>query len=141
MTYWAYLVAKLAAIGIVVFVLYTLVSSYPLQPLPSGVHSQFLWNMPYTFSVVGTWLVGAALVAVAIRDQRQRCRTCLRRLIMPLATGSWSNLLTSGRPATEWICPFGHGTLRVEELQITGIEPPDWQPHEDDIWKELNLYR
>lgn len=141
MKYWAYLAGKLIVIGLGVFVLYALVSSYPLSPLPIGVHSQFLFNMPYTFAVVGTWMIGAGLLTLAIRDQRQRCRTCLRRLIMPVSTGSWSNLITLGRPATEWICPFGHGTLRIEELQITGRELPDWQPHEDDIWKELNLYR
>lgn len=141
MRYWAYLAAKLAAIAGTVFVLYEAVSSYPLGPLPTGVHSHFLYDMPYTFCVFGTWFVGAGLLALAIRDQRRRCRTCLRRLIMPLATGSWSNWLTLGRPATEWICPFGHGTLRIHELQITGKESPDWKRHEEDIWKELNLYR
>jgi hypothetical protein len=139
--YWAYLVAKLAGIALVVFVLYAVVSSFPMPRLPRGVHSQFLYNMPYAFAVFGTWMIGAGLLALAIRDQRRRCRTCLRKLIMPLATGSWSNFLTLGRPTTEWICPYGHGTLRVDELQITGKDSPDWRPHEDDIWKELNLYR
>ncbi len=120
MRYWAYLVGKLVGISLIVFVLYAAVSSYPLSTLPAYIHSQFLYNMPYTFCVVGTWMIGAGLLALAVRDQRRRCRTCLRKLIMPIPTGSWSNLLTSGRPATEWICPFGHGTLRVEELHIIG---------------------
>lgn len=141
MRYWAYLFVKLAAIGLIVTALYAAILAHPWPPLPYGVHSQFLYDMPFTFCVVGGWLVGAGLLSLAIRDQRSRCRTCLRKLIMPLPIGSWSNLLTLGRPATEWICPFGHGTLRIEELQITGKEPPDWKPHEDDIWKELNLYR
>jgi len=37
----------------------------------------------------------------------------------------------------EYICPFGHGTLTVAELQLTGRENPDWAAHDDDIWKEL----
>jgi hypothetical protein len=68
-------------------------------------------------------------------DQRYRCRTCLRRLRMPMATGSWKNMMFLGQPRTEYICVYGHGTLKVPELQLTG-EPSDWQPH-DDIWKEL----
>jgi hypothetical protein len=59
---------------------------------------------------------------------------------MPVASGSWGNMVTFGRPHTEWICPFGHGTLSVEELQITGSQPADWQPHDDNIWKELESY-
>jgi hypothetical protein len=41
-----------------------------------------------------------------------------------------------GAPHTEYICPYGHGTLSVAELQITGHQEPDWEPHED-MWKEL----
>jgi hypothetical protein len=55
---------------------------------------------------------------------------------MPIQTGSWKNILF-GPPKTEYICPFGHGTLKVPELHLTGNNPPDWQPHGDDIWKEL----
>ena len=54
---------------------------------------------------------------------------------MPVLTGSWTAVLF-GAPRTEYICPYGHGTLKVAELQITGRQQPDWQPHED-IWKEL----
>ena len=47
-----------------------------------------------------------------IWDQRYRCRVCLRRLRMPVETGSWSRMLQFGRPRIEYICPYGHGTLR-----------------------------
>jgi hypothetical protein len=42
-----------------------------------------------------------------------------------------------GPPRREYICPYGHGTLKVSELQITGPHPADWQQHSDDIWAEL----
>jgi hypothetical protein len=143
MKYWAYFAAKLILVGAIVFGLYYLVwALFPPPPLTryGRLTTNFLWSAPYTFLILAVWLVGVGLVSLAIRDQRQRCRTCLRRLIMPVASGSWGNILRLGRPKTEWICPFGHGTLRVDNLQITGSESPDWKPHQDDIWKELESY-
>ena len=143
MKYWIYLAAKLAALAGVVLGLHFAVS-YAFPPPPPTRYGRglplFLHDMAFTFAVWGVWLVGAGLLSLAIRDQRRRCRTCLRRLIMPVATGSWGNILRLGRPATEWICPYGHGTLRINELQITGKEAPDWHAHDDDIWKELESY-
>ena len=143
MKYWAYLAAKLALVAVVVVALHILVLNlFPKPPMTrfGQVPTLFLWNMPYTFSIMGVWLVGSGLLSLAIRDQRRRCRTCLRKLIMPVASGSWGNILRLGRPKTEWICPFGHGTLRIDNLQITGSENPDWEPHDGDIWKELESY-
>jgi len=74
-------------------------------------------------------------VWLIVWDQRYRCRTCLRWLRMPLRTGSWTHVLF-GAPRTEYICLYGHGTLTVDELQISGQQMRDWEPHED-IWKEL----
>jgi hypothetical protein len=54
---------------------------------------------------------------------------------MPIHRGSWNHVLL-GAPRTEYICLFGHGTLTVAELQITGMQNPDWEPHQD-IWTEL----
>lgn len=92
------------------------------------------------FSVLGAWLAAAGILFLVIWDPRRRCRTCLRPLIMPLRTGSWGNMLTWGRPTVELICPYGHGTLRIDELQITGKDMPDWRRHDDNIWKELESY-
>jgi hypothetical protein len=71
-----------------------------------------------------------------LRDQRYRCRVCARRLRMPITAGSWGQMLQFGRPRTEYICPYGHGTLKVSDLQISGLEAADWKAHED-IWTEL----
>jgi hypothetical protein len=83
----------------------------------------------------GLALFIAGLTWLVIWDQRYRCRTCLRRLRMPIQTGNWTHVLL-GAPRTEYICIYGHGTLKVAELQITGRQQPDWEPHED-MWKEL----
>ena len=55
---------------------------------------------------------------------------------MPVETGSWSRMLQLGRPRIEYICPYGHGTLRQEEIQILGLETPRWDGT-PDLWKDL----
>ena len=74
---------------------------------------------------------------LCIWDQRYRCRMCLRRLRMPVETGSWSRMLFLGRPRIEYICPYGHGTLKLAELQISGLENPEWNAACREIWDEL----
>jgi hypothetical protein len=89
-------------------------------------------------AAVGFWfLFCCGLLYLAIRDQRYRCRVCLRRLRMPIQTGSWSSMLQRGRPRIEYICAYGHGKLNVEQLQITGGENPEWTPQQEDPWEEL----
>ncbi|HEX4771403.1 MAG TPA: hypothetical protein VH351_11250 [Bryobacteraceae bacterium] len=143
MKYWAYLVGKLAAVIALTLTLQIVVlNAFPPRVSRFGkIRTPFLYDMPFTFAIMGTLLVGAGLFALAIRDQRRRCRTCLRQLIMPVASGSWGNILRLGRPQTEWICPFGHGTLRIDDLHLNGNENPAWEPHDGDIWKELESYQ
>jgi len=83
------------------------------------------------------FLLFAGALYLIFRDQRYRCRVCLRRLRMPVARGSWSRILLFGRPQIEYICPYGHGTLREDDLHISGLSVPEWTPHSDDIWAEL----
>jgi len=145
MKYWLYLAGKLLVAGAAMCALQAeLILHYPKppQPLPRFGPAQpvFIHDMLFTFLTLGVWLFGAGLLYVVVWDQKRRCRTCLRRLIMPVASGSWGNMVIFGRPRTEWICPYGHGTLSIEELQITGRQAANWQPHDDDIWKELESY-
>jgi hypothetical protein len=95
----------------------------------------FAQDLGFTFLMLLYWLLAVGLVWVIVWDQRYRCRTCLRQLRMPLRTGSWTQVLF-GSPRTEYICLYGHGTLKVDELQISGQTIRDWEPH-DDIWTEL----
>ena len=136
MKYWAYLVAKLVVAGVFLYGLFrTLAYLFPApQPL-FNVTNPFGHDLFYTLVMFVYSLMAFGVIWVVIWDQRYRCRTCLRRLRMPILTGDWTHILL-GRPRTEYICPFGHGTLKVDEVQITGRQGPDWQPHQD-MWKEL----
>ena len=139
MRYWAYLVAKLTVAGALLWMLRGLVRYAFPQPdtfMYSFIRPDpFMHDLPYTFTMWLLAMVAAGVVWLIVWDQRYRCRTCLRRLRMPILKGSWTHVLF-GAPRTEYICPYGHGTLKVAELQITGRQNPDWEPHED-MWKEL----
>lgn len=138
MKYWLFLCAKFAAVLALAWGLHSLqVAIYlRLPPLPKWSPLVTL----FTFLHLGIFLLASGLLYLSIWDQKRRCRSCLRRLIMPVATGSWGHIVFFGQPRTEYICPYGHGTLSIAELQITGRELPDWQPHDDNIWKELESY-
>lgn len=137
MRYWAFLVAKLLVAGLLLYGIAAVALTILPQPAPirGVVKEPFGRNLGYTVLIMGYTVVSAGLLWLIVWDHRYRCRTCLRRLRMPLATGTWNQVLLS-RPRTEYICPYGHGTLKVEELQITGRTEPDWQANED-MWKEL----
>jgi hypothetical protein len=137
MKYWGFLAAKLAAIaGIIGAGWWGLNAVWPepdvflrqrLEPF-----ARDLW---YTTAVMVLWLAAVGLVYLAVLDQRYRCRTCLRRLRMPQTSGGWNQALL-GPPRTDYICPYGHGTLRVPDLRISGSAEGNWEPI-DDMWKEL----
>jgi hypothetical protein len=56
---------------------------------------------------------------------------------MPVPTGSWGRMLLLGRPRIEYICPYGHGTLKRDELQIYGPETPEWTGNSGDPWEDF----
>lgn len=138
MKYWSFLVLKLVAGAGLLAGMRTLMVR--LLPSPqtfmyTKLHEPFGTDLGYTFAMWLFWLFAAGVVAAIIIDQRYRCRTCLRRLRMPVHTGSWTHVLL-GAPRTEYICLYGHGTLKVDELNFSGSQVRDWEPHQD-IWKEL----
>jgi hypothetical protein len=139
MRYWAYFAAKLAVAGGILYGLLVLLSSLfpkesqdPFSPLGDGT-DKLLINLAFM-----VWfLLCAGVLYLIVWDQRYRCRVCLRRLRMPIETGSWGKMLQLGRPRIEYICPYGHGTLKADELQISGLANPEWTPNSGDIWDEL----
>jgi hypothetical protein len=144
MKYWGYLAAKLAVLGAFLYGLLWLAYTYLPQEKPfmtvvdptaaGGDKAVYIPQLSFTLVMLALVLIGTGLLWAVLWDQRRRCRTCLRRLRMPIATGSWTHILLGG-PRMEYICPYGHGTLRVEELHLGGHQA-DWEPH-DDMWKEL----
>ena len=142
MKYWLYLAGKLAAGGILMYGLWLAIAFALPEPeiLTTRRKSWFAQDLRWTMAALIYVLLGCGMLKMILWDQRYRCRTCLRRLRMPLETGSWPSMLLTGKPRTEYICPYGHGTLKMAEVQISGHERPHWQPHGDDIWKELSNY-
>lgn len=137
MKYWALLAAKLVAVGVVTSGLWRVVRSLLPPPRPFlYIGPPFGRDLVWTLAAGACFLIGCGLLYLAWWDQRYRCRTCLRRLRMPVETGSWSSMLQFGRPRIEYICPYGHGTLQVPEVQLSGPEPSDWREIRD-IWREL----
>lgn len=143
MKYWGYLAAKLAvAAGAMYLVWLALVEFVPVSETERYYRDvygkgSFGHDLAWTFIVLAFWLVSAGLLFLIVWDQKRRCHTCLRRLRMPVEAGSWPNPLLIGPPRMDYICPYGHGTLRVPEVQVPDLQDRAWQPHGDDIWKEL----
>ncbi|MDX2153950.1 MAG: hypothetical protein SFV54_24630 [Bryobacteraceae bacterium] len=138
MRYWGFLAAKLIVASSIVWGLWRLL--YRLLPPPqtfmSHRVSRFGQDLPWTLVSFALFLFACGLLAAVLLDQKYRCRTCLRRLRMPVMAGSWPNSFLRGAPKIEYICPYGHGTLGVPELQIAGREVASWRENED-LWTEL----
>ena len=141
MRYWAYLAGKVVVAAAPLYGLLLLLERTfpplpkhhdPLAALARGGQA-LLCNL----LLMGWFVLCVGTLYFIIWDQRRRCRVCLRKLRMPITTGSRSYMLQLGRPAVESICPYGHGTLKEDELQITGRDSAEWKPHSDDIWDEL----
>jgi hypothetical protein len=138
MRYWGFFAGKLGIAGAVSYGMLKAINAYWSSPLWFyGVRMpRFGVDLAFT-TAVGVWfLLSIGLLYVCVWDQRYRCRVCLRRLRMPIETGSWDRMLQLGRPRIEYICPYGHGTLKEEELQISGIDNAEWT-ESGDMWEEL----
>ena len=139
MRYWWILAGKLTAAAVLLYGVWLGLRAWYVAPaeVARWGHSPFLHDLGWTTVMFFYNLLVQGALALIIIDQRYRCRTCGRRLRMPVSTGRYGQMLLFGRPKTEYICVWGHGTLKVPNLHVTGREPMDWQPNEDDIWKEL----
>ena len=138
MRYWAWFVAKLAvAVGVFGYLAKLIERSFPPDKDPLAPLNQGMRFLLCDLALMLCFLLFAGSLYLIVRDQRYRCRVCLRRLRMPIATGSWDRLLQGGHPRIEYICTYGHGTLSEDDLRISGASGAEWTRHSDDIWTEL----
>ncbi|HXS93053.1 MAG TPA: hypothetical protein VN736_00520 [Candidatus Limnocylindrales bacterium] len=142
MRYWAYFAAKLLVAAGIAYEWFLVVDIVRPEKVVTNEQladqlARISQYFAYDTALMIWFLACAGALYLIIRDQRYRCRVCLRKLMMPVETGSWGRMLQLGRPRIEYICPYGHGTLKAEELQISGLATPEWTPHSDDIWAEL----
>ena len=138
MRYWGIFAAKLAAIWLFMKGLWMLLLAV-MPPPVAFLHHHFRpfgHDLRWTAVFLLYFLLGCGLVYLAVFDQRFRCRNCGRRLRMPVLRGSYSKMLQEGRPQFEYICPFGHGTLRVPGTKFQGREPSYWRANKD-LWEHL----
>lgn len=138
MRYWAYLAGKMVVAAAPLYGLLILLAR-KFQAPPQGwprLHNMSDELLGYLW-LLGWFLLAAGALYLIVWDQRRRCRVCLRRLRMPIETGSRGFMLQFGQPRIETICIYGHGTLSEEENQIAGLANAEWTPHSDDIWDEL----
>jgi hypothetical protein len=150
--YWAYLAGKLLLIaGLSWGMLWALKRYWPVDrywvPVftPNvGYHlvehiyvPKFGPDLWFTSAVGLCFVFACGLLYLAVLDQRYRCRVCLRRLRMPILTGSWSSMLQWGRPKIEYICAYGHGRLNVDQVPLAGTEDAEWTPQRENPWEEL----
>ena len=75
--------------------------------------------------------VGRAVIW-CIADQRRRCPSCLRRLVLPVPVGSWASQFEPA--ATEMLCEEGHGALALSDGETNG---EDRWTGLDESWKAL----
>ena len=131
MRYWAFLLVKLLLSGLIPLLLWLPLADAMLAYHPTPA---WPWRALIKLTVVPFYALFCVLLHWAIRDQRFRCRVGLRRLRMPVSSGSYGSLLLD-RPATEYICPFGHGKLLAQDLGVAG-QVLAWTRY-GDVWEEL----
>jgi len=142
MKYWGYFLLKVLLAAAVLRELGHLI--YKLFPEPAPFLRYQLPRFPYDLKWTATMLVFflacAAVGYAIIWDQRRRCRTCLRRLRMPVQRGHWGLATLLSPVHSESICPYGHGTLAEPDVLSTSTQTVEWREHSDNIWRELETY-
>ncbi|MBI2684986.1 MAG: hypothetical protein HYX27_01625 [Acidobacteria bacterium] len=138
MRYWLFFAAKLAFGALLFTGIWMGMEAF--LPEPATIQDvklgRFGQDLTWTTAIFVYFLAAAGALYVIVLDQRYRCRTCLRRLRMPVNVGAWDKMLRIGKPQMEYICTFGHGTLNVTLVNFTG-EGDNWREHDDNIWREL----
>ncbi|HEY4899588.1 MAG TPA: ABC transporter permease [Terriglobales bacterium] len=78
-----------------------------------------------------------AAMSWSVRDQQERCRTCLRRLELPVEIGRTGSVLLNWS-GIEMVCPLGHGVLYLPDSPANSLDRDRWS-NLDESWS--NLFR
>lgn len=111
--YWLFLLAKIAAVTLVIPLVWIEGGAALREHIPNRTLSVFIGGFGWTLAFLGVF--GASVVWV-FTDQRRRCPICLCRLSMPVRFGSWASVFDP--VMTELLCDEGHGSLSVAETAI-----------------------
>jgi hypothetical protein len=138
MRFWSLLALKLAVATLLVGGFWTVVG-WIVPPPPTGLLAG--WprlgsDLPYTFAVFFSVLVGFGLGWLCAADQLYRCRRCARRLRMPRTAGDYGHVMLGGAPCTEYICTYGHGKLFVPEVHLSSSRVRRWTGY-GSLWENL----
>lgn len=123
---WGFLASKIALLLPIVYF-----ASLDLAHLRTSMDlltSQYI-QLASSFSIC---LFGLRWV---LRDQRQRCPMCLRRLTNPARVGQPSRNFLAWN-GTELICVAGHGLLHIPEIQTSWFDTQRWL-YLDPSWDVL----
>jgi hypothetical protein len=126
--YWAFLALKAISV----------VTIGPLMWIEVGTMARHLFTAMPGRGLAGLASVILLIVAMGramiwcVADQRRRCRTCLRRMVLPVSVGSWASQFEPS--ATEMLCEQGHGALALSDAE-TNVQ--DRWTRLDESWKAL----
>jgi hypothetical protein len=87
-------------------------------------------------TVMWLFLVGLTVALTwSIRDQRSRCRVCLKRLQMQIALGNSVGAFCEPS-GLDLVCDGGHGVLHVPVMHLSCVDSEHWTDL-DESWREI----
>lgn len=126
--YRAFLAMKAAATLVVCALVWVEVGALMRAP----IHHEG-WRLLFGLMTMFVFIGGTGRTMLwAVTDQRQRCPVCLRRLVGPVAVGSWASLFDPA--ATELLCENGHGALALADAETNA---QDRWTRLDESWQTL----
>lgn len=131
--YWAFFAGKAGLLLSVIALAWTEIATDLPIPVTGGVDQSSAGTL-----VLLLLLSECFAIRWALEDQKSRCPVCCRLVSMPVTIGTRSSLLLD-RPAIEFLCTRGHGTLVLSDLHTCTGERLRWTPA-DRSWQEVFVH-
>jgi hypothetical protein len=126
--YWSFLALKVMGVFVVVPLFWIEAGT----PARSHIASEG-WRVTAGLVIAIGFVIAVGRSMIwCIADQRRRCPSCLRRLVLPVTVGSWGSQFEPS--ATEMLCEAGHGALALSDTETNG---QDHWTELDESWKTL----